>query len=324
LSRKLYVHVGPRKTATSAIQRLLIDHDNSVINFPKTGRGGSNNFRGHHDLVLAYFGSQRSGFSKSSASDLFDLLKSEIERDEKNVLISSEILETRDVGAFVDAMVSHLSLPLDVEILFTCREHFSRAASLYNFRLRSKDTLEQRSPDEFLTEHGKRIRYAPLVRKIRNAGLRVTGLNYHPSEDWVKRFLMYVGYAEHEVPEIKNILIAYSPRMLVATLAVRRTVESPDRQFELIKQLSKDIPQSREPSRFIFGREAAMAADQYFSADRKFLKKRFNIDLTPPDLDAKTCEFLISDEELQEIAEAVSKLGSEGKSVVDFARRYVA
>ncbi|HEY3638808.1 MAG TPA: hypothetical protein VGK90_11725 [Rhizomicrobium sp.] len=230
----------------------------------------------------------------------------------------------KNVGSFMDELLSHLKMPLDIELLFTCREHFSRAASLYNNRIRTPNSPEQRSPDEFLNGHGHKICYAPLVQNLRKTGHRVTALNYHPSDEWVKRFFTHIGFAEQDIPSNKAVLIAYSPRMLIALLAAKRVVKSPKKVSALIKQFDKQMPRSREPSRFIFSPEAARQAEErHYAADRKFLKDEFNIDLTPPDLSTQTCEFFISDEELGQIAAAASKFGSQGKALVDFARQYV-
>ncbi|HTW31951.1 MAG TPA: hypothetical protein VMD76_09745 [Candidatus Sulfotelmatobacter sp.] len=53
MARKLFVHVGPRKTATSAIQDCLRRHDNSIVIYPKVGLEGPGC---HHGLVYAFAG----------------------------------------------------------------------------------------------------------------------------------------------------------------------------------------------------------------------------------------------------------------------------
>src|SRR5580704_9053599 len=90
--RKLYVHVGPRKTATSAIQQMLLDHGNSAVCYPRVGLGGPANYRGHHALVFSHFGeSRRSGYSKVDPSELFGAVRDEVREDNRNILISSEL-----------------------------------------------------------------------------------------------------------------------------------------------------------------------------------------------------------------------------------------
>lgn len=91
-----------------------------------------------------------------------------------------------------------------MEILFACREHFSRAASLYNHRTARWTSQENRTPDQFLVECAADVCYAPLVRNLRRAGFPITALNYHPSLDWVERFLTHIGFQRDRLPTIAN------------------------------------------------------------------------------------------------------------------------
>ena len=58
MPRTLYLHVGPRKTGTSALQHILRNHDNSIVVYPKVGLWGDGS---HHGLVFRFFGVDRSG-----------------------------------------------------------------------------------------------------------------------------------------------------------------------------------------------------------------------------------------------------------------------
>jgi hypothetical protein len=314
--------VGPRKTATSAIQRVLAEHDNSVILYPKAGLGlgGPGQAHGHHGLVFAFFG--RDGDAGADIDRLFKSVAEEAKRHDRNLLISAEVLESKDLGAFVRALLSYLESPMEVEILFTCREHFARAASLYNHRFRRRRSRERRSPDEFLIESGAEVCYAPLAHELRETGFRITALNYHPSEDWVQRFLMHVGFSEDNIPEIKNELVSYNPKMLIVNLALKGMSRSEESQIELMKAF-KRMPGIHAPSGFIFGRDAAMVAEREFVADRKFLRDQFGIELVPPNLDAPENSLFIGAADFADIVAAASKLGNEGQAVIEFARQYV-
>ena len=70
--RTLYIHVGPAKTGTSAIQHALLTHDGSVVTYPQVGlsRGGS-----HNNLVLNFFSDKsRSDAVKADPRKLLDEL----------------------------------------------------------------------------------------------------------------------------------------------------------------------------------------------------------------------------------------------------------
>ena len=53
MKRKLYIHAGPPKTGTSALQYVLRDHDGSAVYYPKAGQWDDGS---HHNLVLNFYG----------------------------------------------------------------------------------------------------------------------------------------------------------------------------------------------------------------------------------------------------------------------------
>lgn len=320
LSRKLYVHIGPRKTATSAIQAVLAKHDNSVVIYPKVGLWDSGN---HHGLVFKVFAEQRpQKKAKGRLDKMLDAISKETRGNDRNIIISSEALESLDVGAFVRTLLPHIDSPVDVEILFTCREHFSRAASWYNHRLRSRRSKEWRTPDEFLKKSGGGVCYAKLVESLRSSGYKVSALNYHPSEDWIKRFLLYIGFPETSLPEIESRLIAFSPKTLIVTLALKNISNSTETVLKYMKHF-RNMPGSRSPSRFIFGREAARFAETKYSVDRKFLESEFGIHLTPPNFEIEENALFINRDEFADIVAIAESLGEDGRKIVAFVERYV-
>jgi hypothetical protein len=322
LSRKLYIHVGPRKTATSAIQRLLSAHDNSAVIYPKTAVGGEGNYHGHHGLVFTYFKDKKRSLSENMES-LFANVADEAGKGNKNIILSSEILESKDVGAFVNALLPYFAQQIDVEILFTCREHFSRAASLYNFRLRTRGSSERRDPDQFLREYGNKICYEPMARNLRAKGFAVTALNYHPSDTWVRRFLTHIGFPEDKIPEIKNALVSQSPKLVIASLAVRKIVRSEGAQLDIMKRF-KHMPGQRAPSGFIFSPDTARAVDKIFAIDREFIRREFGVHLVPPDLSAVTNELSLDETDFDEIVAAAERLPrDEQRAIIEFIRQYV-
>lgn len=322
MPRKLFVHVGPRKTATSTIQRFLAQHDNSVVIYPKTGVLGQGKYNGHHGTVFKFFGEAKA--NKHSADDIektFEAISDEVRKGDQNVVISSEILQSRDIGAFVRALLSHIrGTDLEVEFLVACREHFSRTASWYNHKLRA--TGETRTPDEFLVGSGDKMCYEPFIGELRETGFKVTALNYHPSENWVQRFLIYLGFREDQLTDIKSELVAFSPKLMVVNLAVKTLSGSKKTQQECMKPF-KSLSDPKSPSQFIFTRQAAEIAEQWFAPDRKFLFDEFGISLVPPDFQSKENAFLISNEEFSEIKTAAETLGKKGRRIADYVRQFV-
>ena len=183
--------------------------------------------------------------------------------------------------------------------------------------------LERREPDAFLQGYATQLAYAPLITELRRSGVPITALNYHPIEDFVERFLRHVGFvgAEPIRNELRNVSL--SIKGLVATLAANnlaQTIADRDRYFAALRRRIRPF---FAPSRFIFGRAAAEAADLGFRDDRLFLFEEFGIRLPTVDLAAQQDMFCINDRELNEIAIATADLGPEGEAIVAFARRYL-
>ena len=322
MARKLYVHVGPRKTATSAIQYALTQHDNSVVIYPKVGLWRDYS---HHGLVYKFFDEENfaSGV-EGTTEELFEKVGVETRGSDRNVVISSEALEFRDTGAFIRALLPYVSAtPIEVEILVSCREHFARAASWYNQRVRALKVSEKRNPDKFLEAKAAEMCYAPLVRKLCQTGFPVTVMNYHPSENWLARFLMHLGFAQDQIPDNRSKLVSMSPKALIVGLAVNDAVRSKDTKRKILKAFGK-MPNFRSSSKFIFGREASAIADRYFSVDRDFLLEEYGISLTPPDFASLENELRINSEDLADIAAVANGLGDPGQKIVKYARQYLA
>jgi hypothetical protein len=151
----------------------------------------------------------------------------------------------------------------------------------------------------------------------------VTALNYHPTENFVERFLRHVGFAGSEPILNEQRNVSLSTKGLIASLAANKVAGAiPDRD-RYFAALRGRIRPFFAPSRFIFGRAAAEAADLSFRDDRQFLFEEFGIRLPATDLAAQQDMFFIDERELDEIAAAVADLGPEGEAIVAFARRYL-
>ena len=323
MPKTLYVHIGPRKTATKAIQEFLGKHDNSVVVYPKVGLFDPGS---HHGLVFKFFGEERRGkpLKGKNIDRLLQKIADEARESDKSVVFSSEALESRDVGAFIRAVLPYVGCdPANVEIILACREHFARTASWYNHRMRAARGGEQRSdPDKFLRENAEEICYAPLVRKFRDTGFKVAVMNYHPSGTWIERFFTHLGFSPDQIPRGNARHVGLSPKALIAKLATNKAVRSKDERQKYLHAFN-EMSESHSASQFIFGREAASDADLIFSADRKFLLDEFGINIPRPDIETQENMLFINKDELEEIEAVAQKFGSEGQKIVEIARLYL-
>jgi hypothetical protein len=322
LGRKLFIHAGPAKTGTSAIQHILREHDNSVVIYPKVGLWADGS---HHNLVLNFYEEyRRPEMMRCDTELLLAQIAEETAKSDLAVVISSEILAGRnDVERFIRALMPLVNCaPEDVEILLLCREHFERAASLYNQRVKDAVTSETRGPDKFLTAQVRNLRYAPMLRRLDKSGFRVTALNYHPAGDCVPRFLRHIGFSDAQLPAARARNVSLSTKGLVATLAANRAARTSGERQRFSEAL-KAMRGMFAPSRFIFGRDAAVAADAIFDEDRRFLRDRLNLTLPAPDIATQECTFFLTGGELDDVASAVQGIGDAGDTIVEIARRHV-
>jgi hypothetical protein len=322
MARKLFMHLGPPKTGTSAVQHALRSYESTSLLYPQVGlwRDGS-----HHGLIYNFFGDfGRPEVERADISSMLAAICTQAAADpSKNLLISSEILLNYDVGVFADALLSGLGhADWQPEILFVCRDHFEVASSLYNQRVKDSVFLERRTPDQFLEDHLFSLQYAPLIRRMRNIGIPLTILNYHPAEDFLFRFLSYVGFGPMQGVVNQKRNVSLSVKGLIGTLAanvVAETIADRDRYFEAIRRMRPFF----EPSRFIFGVGIVEAAFQHFSEDRLFLVEECNLALPPPFSEIPESKFSIEEEELGEIAAVTSGLGEAGRAIIAVCSRYV-
>ncbi len=317
--RRLFIHAGPPKTGSSAVQHIFRTHDIPSVMYPKVGLWADGS---HHNLMLNFYRDfNRPEVTQTDIHEMFEAIGADARRTSHNMLISSEGLVARDVGALIRALLPYLGgARWEPEILIVCREHFEICASSYNQRVKDAVVLERRGPDDFLAED--RFAYAPIVRKLRASGFPVTALNYHPAEDFVQRFLSHIGVSDARPIDNERRNISLSVKGLIATLAannVAQTAADRHRCDSAIRRLRPFFA----PSGFIFGREAAEAAELRFRDDRRFLSDEFGIELPSGDLAARQNGFFIDRRELEEIAAVTRDLGPEGSAIVAFASRYL-
>jgi hypothetical protein len=319
---RLFVHVGPPKTGTSAIQHVLRTHDDSSVVYPKVGlwRDGA-----HHNLVFNFFEDfARPEVERADAAGLFAAIGAHARATRRNVVISSEALIGRDVGAFTRALVPYLGMaPADAAIIVVCREHFGRAASLYNQRVKDPFYNETRSPGTYLRQSASGLCYMPMLEQLTCSGVAVEVINYHPAQDLVPRFLRHVGFNAQIVPAGEARNTSMSVKGLVATLAINTLARDGDHRAALFDVVRR-MRQFYASSRFIFDHDAAAKVAPVFDQDRDALRRAHGIALPTIELGEQTDMFCLTRAERDDIAAVCGRLGEDGDRIAAFADNYAA
>lgn len=321
MTRTLFLHIGPAKTGTSAVQHFLHRHDNSIVIYPKVGLWADGS---HHNLVLNYFGEYtRPEVIREDAATLLARIGDEARQSDRDIVISSEILAgRRDVIGFTAALEREIGEPLRVEIVCVVREHFERAASAYNQRVKDAITGEKRDPDAFLATHTRGLGYSNMLKRLRSTGFDVCALSYHPADDCVQRVLSKFGFRQEHASQFPVRNASWSRPALVATLAANRVAPSPEERNKFTAALRR-MPGFHAPAGPIFGADAAFEADRIFAKDRNFLMRRFGIEVELPDFSRDRAPFSVDEGEFANIRDVGAKFGSFGEKIIEAVRPYV-
>lgn len=321
MARTLYLHLGPAKTGTSAIQHILSCHDGSVVLYPRVGLWPDGS---HHNLVLNFFGNfQRPDVIRENPEDLLAQLRHEARASDRNLVISSETLAGhRNLGKFIAALQEAIGGGCRVVLVVVTREHRERVASLYNQRVKDAVTGETRGPDAFLTEHPERFCYNDLLRRLQKSGLELIVLNYHPAEDFVARCLALFGFAPDQIPPAPRRNVSLGRVALVATLAANRAMESREERARF------DAVLSRIPNRFaagdtLFSKEAVASVRDVFRTDRRFVRQHFGVKLPKPAKTEHTGTLALGEQEVDELITALHELGAYGARIREQLRVFL-
>ena len=303
------------------MQHILQRHDNSVVIYPKVGLWADGS---HHNLILNYFGEYtRPEVVREDPAGLLARIGEEARRSDRDIVISSETLAGRkDVVGFSAALEREIGEALRVELVVVVREHFERAASLYNQRVKDAVTGETRDPDVFLAAHARSLRYANLLKRLGQTGLGLSVLNYHPAEDCVQRVLERFGFPQQPVSHYPVRNVSLSRPALVASLTANRVAGSPDERNNFIAALRR-LPGFDAAAEPVFGTEAVLAADRLFRKDRNFLLRHFEIEFHLPDFPGDRVPFGVNEVEFGHIREVAAKFHSFGEKIMEAVRPYI-
>lgn len=195
MTSKLFLHCGPAKTGTSAIQAQLRDAPPAGVFYPETGQWPDG---AHHKLVFSLQKiSNRGAIEIPPWDHLRPPLIAEIDRamaDGLDVVISSEGLTPVLAQQLLDQLLPGLRQSFDaVTAVVVLRHPLERAASAYNQIIKDAVTTDLRMPNVYLRETGPQFALTGDIRRWQQNPLAVEFLSYHPSGDLVDRFLALTG-----------------------------------------------------------------------------------------------------------------------------------
>lgn len=322
MKRTLFLHIGPSKTGTTAIQHVLSNHDNSVVVYPSPGRWKDGS---HHNLVYNFFQDyRRPEIVREDCSALLAKLGDETRLSDKNVVISSETLEGRDIRAFANGILDSMGREgTRVEIVLVAREHFEWSASLYNQRVKDPAHAETADPDDYLIHRTDPPPFATLIRNVAATGFDVSIINYHPPETLVARFLFHVGFPRHYPTSKRRFNVSLGRMELVALLAANR-VGLPAERRRNIGLMMQKLPRQPLPPNLVFCADAATRAEPLFAGDRNFLREKFSIEIPVPAWTATAEGLYVADEDLAKMKSVLTPYGEDRRKIMEAARIFRA
>ena len=283
MSRTLYIHVGPSKTGTTAIQSIFQDLCENRLTYPKAGRWPDGS---HNLLYFSINGLSGSGrnIEVPPMAELIAEISSEISKAPHDCLISSEALNRRSDYTRMLELLHPATRDFDqVRPILTLRHPLERFASNYNQAVRDPMHGETALPDDYLLKIPER--HLSLCRAIRNwleFAPNLMLLPYHPASSLVQRFCDLIGHAylaPRDAPQIHRSLGGVG--LVLVLIANRNLRDFDSRQKFFQRILSVGGLQLWQGSSFPFSQE--MVAKIHSSSIRKDLeelKSRHGIDIT--------------------------------------------
>ena len=280
MPRTLYLHCGPPKTGTSAIQAHFRDGTaHPDLLYPRTGQWGDG---AHHHIPFALQGmAARGSVPVQPLPELQAALTREIAAaGAADVLISSEGFTPREtLPAFREAFAEALAGFDRVVTLVVLRHPLERAASSYNQNIKDSVIAETRLPDDYLARVGHGFALMPFVRRWRRAVPDAVFLNYHPARRLLHRFARALGRRYDGTPMRRNA--SFGGRAALALLLANRLAPSAAARDEFLAAMRRD-PQMKlhQGSGFLFSRAAMQRYLAEGEADLQAVRDELGMDLT--------------------------------------------
>lgn len=296
MRRKLFIHLGPSKTGTSAIQGFFRDCCSKSILYPETGRWSD---ASHHKLVFAHEGKHKHGLIDIPLwADLSEQLDKEISHSTQDILISSEL----STLGFVKGLITSLKkYQFEISLILVVRNPLERAASAYNQHVKDEVVGLTDNPDEFLLNKKTDFSFKNLYEKWQSLNLPIIAIPYKDELPLIVRFCKSIDakvdtFDNEKYPNksmggsaLLTILIA---NKLLRTETQRRTFFTQLRQDESFKiWKGNSFPFSKSASDIFFN---AVKSDIDWVVD-KFCLADHSLNAT------KQCAFSLSESDIQDI-----------------------
>jgi hypothetical protein len=297
LTRTLYIHTGPPKTGTSAVQFLFRDLDDPALTYPKAGQWPDGS---HNLLFFAMQGqTQRGSTEIPPLSELAESMAAELRNARQDALISSECFDSPDKLQQLTALAGDAISGFDrIVPVVTLRHPVERAASAYNQAVKDPVQGLQMLPDDYLNETIKSFGLTRLTEIWQKHDTDTIFLSYHPNTDFVQRFASAIGRSDlspDDTPQRNRSLGGLGLSLLL--IGNRRLSSHAEREafFNQTLRGNKELKMWRGNS-FPFSDAAVERVQaQFVREDLETLKTRFGLDLTgwqsPPriELTQKEC-----------------------------------
>lgn len=278
--RTLYIHVGPSKTGTSAIQSSFQDSRDERLKYPKAGRWQDGS---HNLLSLSINGVSRfANIDIPPKEDIIAEISSEISMAPHDCLISSNSFN--DYGNYSRLLESLAPATRDfyeIRPILTLRHPLERCASIYNQVVSAPMHGETALPDDYLLKEFDRFFPSLMVRIWRDIAPNILLLPYHPASSLVERFCDLIGHpdlAPRSAPQKKRSLAGVGLALFLLSNRHLTDIESRRNFFQRMRT-TDGLPLWRGPS-FPFSQEAVdKAMSSAFREDLEKIKSEHGIDL---------------------------------------------
>ncbi len=303
-----YLHVGPPKTGTTAVQGVLRGGGAAGLTYPQTGQWSDG---AHHKLVFALAGARKRGDTDiPPIDDLSAPLIKELEAAEGDVLISSELFEPDTSGrAFLERFGPAIAERFDrIVIVIAVRDPLERAASFYNQDVKDPVVGETRAPDLYLLEKPLRFALMPLIDRWSQFSAQLLVINYHPAASFVSRFLKSLGHGDVAFAESTWQNRSMSGKSVLALLAANRLLtEMKDREAFFASLRNDAAFRVWKGASFPFSAPATESFERVLRPDMDALRRESGVDLVSAHR-APPPRFTLSHEEVRQIWHHLDKL----------------
>ncbi|MDY6929442.1 MAG: hypothetical protein SWN10_20330 [Pseudomonadota bacterium] len=227
MTRTLFLHVGPAKTGTSAIQAFFKSQQFSNLHYPQTGQWPDGS---HHKLIFAARGLRKYGvIDIPEWGTLKSQLFAEIAATDKDILISSEVCQP-DFMEVIRELMARFELKLSIIMVY--RNAVERASSVYNQDVKDPVVGMALEPDDFLKQKANQLRLRPVYERWCKAASdgEISVLPYAGTKPLVERFceLVSVNTSEGDAAKVYNR--SMGGHALIAMLIANKLLPTEDQR----------------------------------------------------------------------------------------------